>query len=151
MPLRCCVRLLLILWFALPLLAQDAQDSGKPATTLKTQVRRVLVDVVVTDTKGDAVTGLKQKDFEVVEDGKPQTIATFEEHHGTEPREIKLSDQRLDSRYRRGRSAQFAQFQPEQDRQCFRVRCNFATDRNGDPTNREDGRFPVAGAADQPR
>ena len=81
----------LVVSLALPLLAQNAaQDSDKAVPTIKTQVRRVLVDVVVTDAKGDAITGLKQKEFAVFEDSKPQAIATFEEHHGAEPSEIKL-------------------------------------------------------------
>ena len=85
------LRLILVLCFALPLLAQQAaQDSGNAVPKIKTQVRRVLVDVIVTDAKGDAITGLKKKDFEVREDGTPQAIATFEEHRGAEPTEIKL-------------------------------------------------------------
>ncbi len=65
-------------------------DSGKTVPTIKTEVRRVLVDVVVTNDKGEAVTGLHQADFEVLEDGKPQTISTFEEHHGAAPTQITL-------------------------------------------------------------
>ena len=90
MALRSYRRLFVPL-LALPLVAQNAsRDVDKPVPTIKTQVRRVLVDVVVTDAKDAPVTGLKQKDFEVLEDGKPQTIATFEEHKGAAPREIKL-------------------------------------------------------------
>jgi VWFA-related protein len=44
----------------------------------------------VTNSKGDAVTGLHKEDFEVLEDGKPQTVSTFEEHHGVPPTQIKL-------------------------------------------------------------
>ena len=90
MALRSYRRLFVPL-LALPLVAQNAsRDVDKPVPTIKTQVRRVLVDVVVTDAKDAPVTGLKQKDFEVLEDGKPQTVATFEEHKGAAPREIKL-------------------------------------------------------------
>ncbi len=46
---------------------------------LKENVRAVVVDVVVT--KGEQpVAGLDRQDFQVVEDGKPQTIDFFEEH-----------------------------------------------------------------------
>jgi hypothetical protein len=38
------------------------------------------VDAVVTDRKGEPVAGLQKKDFEILEDGKPQTISVFEEH-----------------------------------------------------------------------
>jgi len=37
----------------------------------------VHVDVVVRDSKGEAVKGLTQNDFEVLEDGKPEQISTF--------------------------------------------------------------------------
>ena len=38
------------------------------------------MDAVVTDRKGEPVAGLKKKDFQILEDGKPQTISAFEEH-----------------------------------------------------------------------
>jgi len=67
-----------------------APDSGNAVATIKSKVRLVLVDVVVTNNKGDAVTGLQKQDFEILEDSKPQTISTFEEHHGAPPTQIKL-------------------------------------------------------------
>lgn len=68
-----------------------SQGSKQNATTIiKTNVRRVLVDVVVTDSKGDPVTGLKKEDFEVQEDGKPESIATFDEHRGAPLKQIQL-------------------------------------------------------------
>jgi VWFA-related protein len=57
-----------------------AKTSGPPQTIIKTQVRQVLVDVVVTDSKNHAITGLKRKDFSVTEDGTPQNIISFETH-----------------------------------------------------------------------
>jgi VWFA-related protein len=65
-------------------------NSGSAATTIKSNVRLVLVDVVVTNEKGVAVTGLQKSDFEILEDGKGQTISSFEEHHGAALTEIKL-------------------------------------------------------------
>jgi VWFA-related protein len=65
-------------------------DSGNAVTTVQAKVRVVLVDVVVTSSKGDSVTGLHQGDFEVFEGGKPQTIASFTEHQGAPPTQIKL-------------------------------------------------------------
>ena len=67
-------------------------DSGNAVATIKTKVRLVLVDVVVTNGKGEAVSGLHKDDFQVLEDGKPQTISTFEEHHGAPPTQIKLPE-----------------------------------------------------------
>jgi VWFA-related protein len=52
-------------------------------TTLRSSVRVVLIDVVVTDNKKDEpVTALPKEQFEVFEDGKPQTLVSFEEHAG---------------------------------------------------------------------
>lgn len=56
-----------------------ARDRGSQAT-IKTTVRQVLVDVVVTDKKNHPVPGLGQEDFSVLEDGKPQRIVYFEAH-----------------------------------------------------------------------
>ncbi|HMG84476.1 MAG TPA: VWA domain-containing protein [Terracidiphilus sp.] len=57
----------------------DAATST-PQSTLKVNSRAVLVDVVVTDSKGNPVKGLKQDDFKVLEQGKPQNVGYFEEH-----------------------------------------------------------------------
>jgi VWFA-related protein len=64
--------------------------SGNSATVLKTKARLVLVDVVVTNDKGEPIPGLQKKDFEVLEDGQPQAISTFEEHHGAPATQIQL-------------------------------------------------------------
>lgn len=76
---------------AKPAPAQESQrvtdipiiDPGAPDPTLpviQVSVRRVVVDVVVTDAKGKPVQGLAQKDFTVFENGKPQSIRSFEDH-----------------------------------------------------------------------
>ena len=70
--------------------SQNTQGNSPPATTLKVVTREVLVDVVVTDSKGNPILGLKHEDFQVLEDGKPQTISHFEEHKGAAPVHIKL-------------------------------------------------------------
>jgi VWFA-related protein len=58
-----------------------AQESAPPPTlTLHTTVRRVAVDVVVTDSKGHPVKGLTRDDFQVLEDGVPQTLRSFDPH-----------------------------------------------------------------------
>ena len=61
-----------------PNLAQAKDAGGQP--TLKTTVRQVLLDVVVTDGKNHPITGLRQEDFLVLEDGEPQKIVFFEPH-----------------------------------------------------------------------
>jgi VWFA-related protein len=48
------------------------------APTFKSRVTHVLLDVVVTDKDDRPITGLTAADFEIVDTGKPQTIADFE-------------------------------------------------------------------------
>ncbi len=45
--------------------------------TFKVEVDYVEVDAIVTDARGTFVRDLKKEDFQVLEDGKPQTITTF--------------------------------------------------------------------------
>ena len=59
--------------------AQQPQQSGSETFTLKVQTDIVLTNVVVRDKKtGELIKGLKPSDFQVFENGKPQTIATFD-------------------------------------------------------------------------
>lgn len=87
---RSCVVLLLGLSLAASTQSQNAQDNTGSVPTLKTKVREVLVDVVVTDNKGSPIPSLKEEDFQVLEDGKPQKISHFEEHKGAQPTQFKL-------------------------------------------------------------
>lgn len=48
-----------------------------PTVTIRTNTRLVVVDAVVTDKKGQPVTGLKAEDFVLEENGKKQRIAFF--------------------------------------------------------------------------
>jgi VWFA-related protein len=57
-------------------------DSSGQQPTFRANVRRVLVDVVVTDTKDEPVTGLPKEQFQIFEDGHPQTLTSFDEHAG---------------------------------------------------------------------
>lgn len=55
------------------------QDSAASTSfVLRQTVRRVRLDVVVTDGQGRPVKGLNASDFQVAEDGKPQSIRQFE-------------------------------------------------------------------------
>jgi len=57
---------------------QDSQPNNG-AFTLKVNSDLVLTNVVVRDKKtGEVVKGLKQSDFTILENGKPQTISTFD-------------------------------------------------------------------------
>ena len=56
-----------------------AQASNARAQTLVANVNRVLTDVVVRDSKtGELIKGLKQADFSVSEDNRPQQITSFD-------------------------------------------------------------------------
>jgi VWFA-related protein len=67
-----------------------APDSGSAMPAFKAQARLVLLDVVVTNGKGEPVPGLRQEDFQVLEDGKPQKLLLFEEHKGAASIPVKL-------------------------------------------------------------
>jgi len=84
----------LLLWLACSLLlaqngspsSSGAQDdpnapeltTHEEATTFKVNVKLVLVRAVVRDAKGNAIGGLHKEDFELLDNGKPQTISQFE-------------------------------------------------------------------------
>ena len=78
------IALLLILAAGAP----DAQQEPRP--TFRSSTALISVDVVVRDADGNVVRGLAQKDFTVLEDGKPQDIQTFtfEEINSRPPRAI---------------------------------------------------------------
>jgi VWFA-related protein len=62
----------------IPLPAAQAQQGGG-TTTIRTVVNRVLTNVVVRDKKtGAVIKGLKDSDFQIIEDKKPQKITTFD-------------------------------------------------------------------------
>ncbi len=68
----------LIVWLVAAT-AGGALSPQKPQPpTFKTRVDLVAVDVRVTDAQGRFVNDLTKDDFEVLEDGKPQTVSTFE-------------------------------------------------------------------------
>jgi VWFA-related protein len=57
--------------------AEPAQGDAPQQPTFRAGVNFVRVDVIVNDGKGEPVTNLTQADFEVLEDGRPQTIEQF--------------------------------------------------------------------------
>jgi len=60
---------------------QQTRQPAAPPTpqtpTFKVEVEYVGVDVRVTDSKGNFVRDLTKEDFQIVEDGRPQTIDAF--------------------------------------------------------------------------
>ena len=60
--------------------AQPSAQTAAPPTpevTFKVEVNYVEQDVRVVDRNGNFVRGLKQEDFQVLEDGRPQKVQTF--------------------------------------------------------------------------
>ena len=79
--------------------AQGDQPQPPRPPTFRTGIDYVRVDVLVSDSKGNPITDLKQEDFELVEDNKPQTIDSFKlinvtgrPADGDTPREIRSQD-----------------------------------------------------------
>jgi VWFA-related protein len=60
--------------------AQAPNSSNQSPYTLQVDSRVVLTDVTVTDKQGNPVTGLAVSDFQLFDNGKPQKLASFEEH-----------------------------------------------------------------------
>jgi len=77
----CLLGVVLLLVF--PVCSQTSNpDSSNQQPTFRANVRRVLVDVVVTNAQDAPVTGLPKEQFQIFEDGHPQTLTSFEEHAG---------------------------------------------------------------------
>jgi VWFA-related protein len=55
-------------------------SSNQAPYTLQVNSRVVLTDVTVTDKQGNPITGLTENDFRLLDNGKPQKLASFEEH-----------------------------------------------------------------------
>lgn len=87
------MRLRSLPFFAITLLTAaqttSSQDQGQ-TPLFKANARAVLVDVVVTDSHGDPVSGLRQQDFKLTENGKPESVVFFEEHKGGAPVPIEI-------------------------------------------------------------
>jgi VWFA-related protein len=72
-------------------LAKGQRPATDPQTAaIKSEVRLVLVDVVVTESGRRPAGGLRKEDFQVAEDGHPQTISFFEEHKDVTPKPVSL-------------------------------------------------------------
>lgn len=61
-----------------PVNARSAGQQKPAAPLFRTGVDLVMVDVIVRDKSGNVVRNLKADDFELLEDGKPQSISSFD-------------------------------------------------------------------------
>src|SRR6266705_1471420 len=86
-------RYLLILTLLLGLLPLSTFRTGAQhdTTRLRVVVNLVQLNVAVTNTQGDYVTGLDPQNFAITEDGTPQNIATFEEGNGPTTRLLDIA------------------------------------------------------------
>jgi|SRR6478736_1287814 len=73
---------LLLLCFFPFLYSQTGEVPDAGHVTFKSRVQIVLLDVVVLDHNGQPIKGLPSNSFEVLENGKQQAVASFEEFHG---------------------------------------------------------------------
>jgi VWFA-related protein len=90
---RSCPAMALVLLVVCALLhGQTAQPDKNAGRLFKTTARLVVLDVVVTGKNHRPLTGLHQQDFQVAEDGHPQTIRDFEEHTGVQPIQVRAPD-----------------------------------------------------------
>jgi VWFA-related protein len=79
LPFRIVLALALILHLAAgpEILSAQQAPADVPAITIRVNTRLVVVDVVVTDKKGQAITGLKPEDFTLEENGRKQKVSVF--------------------------------------------------------------------------
>ena len=79
LPFRIALTPILIMNLAVGPAVLSAQQAPAdvPTITIRAHTRLVVVDVVVTDKKGQPVTGLKPEEFTVEENGKKQKVSVF--------------------------------------------------------------------------
>ncbi len=70
----------------------NGQPQNTPdVTTIRTYSNLVVIDVVVTDSDGKAVHGLKKEAFTLLENNKEQTVRHFEEHTAVPASDVKVA------------------------------------------------------------
>jgi VWFA-related protein len=73
--------------------AEKSPQAATPGvTTFRVSTKAVVVDVVVTDSKGHPLRGLSQQDFQLAEDNKPQNIRYFREFNDADDSAQQPSD-----------------------------------------------------------
>jgi VWFA-related protein len=78
--LRVAAVTLVVALLGLPVLSGQTsagQQAGPQTPTFRVSVDYVEVDVLVTDSQGNYIRDLKKEDFQIFEDGKPQTLSNF--------------------------------------------------------------------------
>ena len=78
---------------ATTLFAQQQPQTELPKLSETIDVRVINVDVVVTDKKGNPITGLKKEDFHLYENGVPKTVTNFYEVEGSKALNVVAASQ----------------------------------------------------------
>ena len=90
MPVKRILALLTLA--ATSLVAQPQQQTNQlPKLTESIDVKVINVDVVVTDKKGNPITGLTKDDFELYENGQPKLISNFYEVEGKKATNVSIA------------------------------------------------------------
>ena len=69
----------------------SSQQDASQITTIRTYSNLVVIDVVVNDSQGNPIHGLKASDFALTENNKLQTVRHFEEHSEVPATDIKIA------------------------------------------------------------
>src|SRR4051812_30152783 len=83
--------LALVVLAATSLAAQQQPSSELPKLVESIDVKVINIDVVVTDRKGNPITGLTKDDFELYENGQPKLISTFYEVQGKKATNVSIT------------------------------------------------------------
>lgn len=67
----------LLCWAFCGFSAASQEHAAPPAQTIHVDVNRVNVGVIVTDSKGNFVEGLRREDFQILDNEKPQPVTDF--------------------------------------------------------------------------
>jgi VWFA-related protein len=87
--------ILAALALAMPLAAQKKQVDPEPQPlSERIDIRVIDVDVVVTDKRGNVITGLTKDDFEIFENGVPKPITNFYEVEGEKSKSAVVADEK---------------------------------------------------------
>src|SRR5258708_38672049 len=71
------VRVFLAVLLVCPLFAQSQPPAAQEPKPIRVQVNEVIIPVTVTDDKGRFVSDLDKVDFQIFDEGKPQSIRYF--------------------------------------------------------------------------
>ena len=81
----------ILLWSLCSLTQAQTSPNTQATPTFRANSRLVQVDVIVLDGSGRPIRGLTDRDFTILEDGKPQQLRSFDRHETSEASPVVLS------------------------------------------------------------